>query len=55
MPEKVSIFFGTIPVYKGKSVNDLDLEQLRKYLQESEITIRVSLDLGKDTATVWGM
>lgn len=53
-PEKVSIFFGTIPVYKGKPVNDLDLEQIRKYLKGSEITIRVSLGLGKDTATVWG-
>ncbi|GAC1390798.1 MAG: bifunctional glutamate N-acetyltransferase/amino-acid acetyltransferase ArgJ [Ktedonobacteraceae bacterium] len=53
-PEKVSIAFGAIPVYNGKSLGEDNLEQLKAYLQGSEIIIRVALGLGEASATVWG-
>lgn len=55
IPEKVSIAFGDLPVYQGEAVSQKDLlPQLRAYLQQSEVAIRVSLGLGENTATVWG-
>ncbi len=53
-PEKVSIAFGDILVYDGKSLGEDNLVQLKKYLQGPEIVIRVGLGLGEVSATVWG-
>ncbi len=53
-PEKVSIAFGDILVYDGKSLGEDNLEQLKAYLQGKEIVIRVGLGLGEAEATVWG-
>ncbi len=53
-PEKVSIAFGDILVYDGKSLGEDNLKQLKAYLQGAEIVIRVGLGLGEATATVWG-
>jgi len=53
-PEKVSIAFGDILVYEGKSLGEDNLKQLKAYLQGAEIVIRVGLGLGEATATVWG-
>ncbi len=54
MPEKVSIAFGDILVYNGKSLGEDNLVQLKAYLQGAEIVIRVGLGLGEASATVWG-
>ena len=53
-PEKVSIAFGDILVYNGKSLGEDNLAQLEAYLQGSEIVIRVGLGLSEASATVWG-
>ncbi len=53
-PDKVSIAFGDILVYNGRSLGEDNLEQLKAYLQGSEIVIRVGLGLGEAHATVWG-
>ena len=53
-PEKVSIAFGDILVYDGKSLGEDNLAQLEAYLQGTEIVIRVGLGLGEASATVWG-
>ena len=53
-PEKVSIAFGDILVYDGKSLGEDNLAQLEAYLQGAEIVIRVGLGLGEASATVWG-
>jgi glutamate N-acetyltransferase/amino-acid N-acetyltransferase len=53
-PEKVSIAFGDLLVYEGHPLSQDNLPLLREYLKQSEVTIRVSLDLGDARATVWG-
>ena len=53
-PEKVSIAFGDLLVYEGKSLGEDNLAQLEAYLQGAEIVIRVGLGLGEASATVWG-
>ncbi len=54
VPEKVSIAFGDLPVYQGHALGQEHLAQLKAYLQNAEVTIRVSLGLGTASATVWG-
>ncbi len=54
IPEKVSIAFGDLLVYQGRAMGQENLPQLRAYLQQSEVVIRVSLGLGNAEATVWG-
>lgn len=54
MPEKVSIAFGNILVYDGRSLGEDNLAQLEAYLQGAEIVICVGLGLGDASATVWG-
>ncbi|HEY4034856.1 MAG TPA: bifunctional glutamate N-acetyltransferase/amino-acid acetyltransferase ArgJ [Ktedonobacteraceae bacterium] len=53
-PEKVSIAFGDLLVYQGRALGKENLAQLKAYLQNPEVTIRVSLGLGDARATVWG-
>lgn len=54
VPEKVSIAFGDLPVYDGRSLREGNLEQLEAYLQGPEVAIQVGLGLGNAKATVWG-
>jgi len=53
-PAKVIIRFGDTAVFKKGSPVDCDLEVLRKYLGQSEVTISVDLGIGKAAARVWG-
>jgi glutamate N-acetyltransferase / amino-acid N-acetyltransferase len=53
-PAKVTIRFGDTAVFKKGSPVDCDLEVLRKYLGQSEVTISVDLGIGKAAARVWG-
>jgi glutamate N-acetyltransferase/amino-acid N-acetyltransferase len=53
-PEHVSIVFGDLLVYQGHALGEENLASLRAYLKQPEIVIRVSLGLGKASATVWG-
>jgi glutamate N-acetyltransferase/amino-acid N-acetyltransferase len=53
-PRKVTIRFGDTHVFKKGSPVDCDLEELRKYLGQSEVTISVDLSIGKASARVWG-
>jgi glutamate N-acetyltransferase/amino-acid N-acetyltransferase len=54
MPEKVSIAFGDLMVYQGQPLPQDRLPELKRYLQQSEVAIRVSLGLGTSSTTVWG-
>jgi glutamate N-acetyltransferase / amino-acid N-acetyltransferase len=51
---KVTIRFGDTNVFKKGSPVDCDLEALRKYLGQSEVSISVDLGLSKASARVWG-
>jgi glutamate N-acetyltransferase/amino-acid N-acetyltransferase len=53
-PAKVTIRFGATPVFKRGSPVDCDLEALRGYLSQPEVTINIHLGLGKSSARVWG-
>ncbi len=54
VPEKVGIAFGDLPVYQGRALGEENLPQLKAYLDNSEVAIRVTLGLGDASATVWG-
>ena len=51
--EKVVIRFGTQEVYPTR-VDESGLAQLSQYMRGDDVTIHVSLNTGKATATVWG-
>jgi len=51
--EKVVIRFGTQEVYPTR-VDESGLAQLSQYMRGDDVTIHVSLNTGKSTATVWG-
>jgi glutamate N-acetyltransferase/amino-acid N-acetyltransferase len=53
-PSKVTIGFGDTNVFKKGSPVDCDLEALRRYLGQSEVSIAVDLGIGKASARVWG-
>ena len=53
-PAKVTIGFGATSVFKKGSPMDCDLEALRQYLRQSEVSIAVDLAIGKASARVWG-
>ena len=53
-PAKVTIRFGGTPVFRKGSPAHCDLEMLREYLGQPEISIGVDLGLGKIAARVWG-
>jgi len=53
-PGKVTIRFGATDVFKKGSPVPCDLEGLRKYLRQSEVTIIVELGVGRAAARVWG-
>jgi len=53
-PTKVTIRFGDTHVFKKGSPVDCDLEALRRYLGQSEVSIAVDLGIGKASARVWG-
>ena len=53
-PGKVTIRFGATAVFKKGSPVDCDLEALRQYLSQPEVSIGVELGIGKAAARVWG-
>lgn len=53
-PAKTTIGFGETAVFKKGAPVDCDLEALRKYLSQPEVSIGVDLGIGKATARVWG-
>jgi glutamate N-acetyltransferase/amino-acid N-acetyltransferase len=53
-PAKVTIRFGDTNVFKKGAPVDCDLEALRKYLSQGEVSIGVDLGIGKAAARVWG-
>ena len=53
-PGKVTIRFGATNVFKKGAPVDCDLEALRQYLGQSEVTLGVNLGIGKAGARVWG-
>jgi glutamate N-acetyltransferase/amino-acid N-acetyltransferase len=53
-PSKVTIRFGDTNVFKKGSPVDCDLEALRKYLGQPEVSIAVDLGIGKASTRVWG-
>jgi glutamate N-acetyltransferase / amino-acid N-acetyltransferase len=53
-PRKVTIGFGDTYVFKKGSPVDCDLEALRAYLGQKEVSISVDLGIGKASARVWG-
>jgi glutamate N-acetyltransferase/amino-acid N-acetyltransferase len=54
LPEKVSIAFGNLLVYAGHPLERVSLAQVQAYLRNLEISVHVSLGLGRAGATVWG-
>jgi glutamate N-acetyltransferase/amino-acid N-acetyltransferase len=53
-PAKITVRFGDTRVFRKGAPADCDLEALRKYLGQPEVTIGVDLGLGKSAARVWG-
>jgi glutamate N-acetyltransferase/amino-acid N-acetyltransferase len=53
-PAKVTIRFGATNVFKKGAPVDCDLEALRQYLGQPEVTLGVNLGIGKAAARVWG-
>ena len=53
-PAKVTIRFDDTNVFRKGSPVDCDLEVLKKYLGQAEVTITVELGIGKASARVWG-
>jgi glutamate N-acetyltransferase / amino-acid N-acetyltransferase len=53
-PAKVTIRFGDTSVFKKGAPVDCDLEALRQYLGQPEVTLGVNLGIGKAAARVWG-
>lgn len=53
-PAKVTIRFGDTPVFKKGVPVDCNLEALRAYLSQKEVSINVNLGVGKAAARVWG-
>jgi glutamate N-acetyltransferase/amino-acid N-acetyltransferase len=53
-PAKVTIDFGGTAVFKKGSPVDCNLEELRSYLSQAEVSIGVALGIGRASARVWG-
>jgi glutamate N-acetyltransferase/amino-acid N-acetyltransferase len=53
-PAKVTIRFGDTDVFRKGSPIPCDLEGLRQYLSQSEVSIGVDLGISKAAARVWG-
>jgi glutamate N-acetyltransferase/amino-acid N-acetyltransferase len=53
-PGRVTIRFGTTPVFRKGSPVQCDLDALRTYLAQPEVSIGTDLGIGKAAARVWG-
>jgi glutamate N-acetyltransferase / amino-acid N-acetyltransferase len=53
-PRKVAIRFGDTDVFRKGTPVACDLEALRQYLSQAEVSIGVDLGIGKAAAQVWG-
>jgi len=52
--ETISLSMGTFAIVEKGVINSFSREELKKYLQQKEITINISLGLGEESATGWG-
>ena len=53
-PKRVTVRFGATKVFERGAPVDCDLDALRAYLGQGEVTIGVHLGIGKAKARVWG-
>lgn len=53
-PAKVTVGFGNTQVFRKGSPVDCDLETLRQYLGQPDVTIAVDLGIGRASSRVWG-
>ena len=53
-PAKITVRFGDTAVFKKGAPVDCDLDALRAYLGQKEVSINVHLGIGKASARVWG-
>jgi len=53
-PGKVTIRFGDTSVFRKGAPVECDLDALRRYLNQAEVTIAVDLGIGKAAARIWG-
>jgi glutamate N-acetyltransferase/amino-acid N-acetyltransferase len=53
-PARVAVSFGDTPVFKEGSPTQCDLDALRAYLNQDEVSIGVGLGIGTASARVWG-
>src|ERR1043166_6860990 len=53
-PEMVTIRFGQTEVFRQGTPLDCDLDALKSYLSQGEVTIDVDLGIGNAAARVWG-
>ena len=53
-PSKVTIRFGSTAVFRKGAPVACDLEALRSYLSQAEVTIDIELGIGNARARVWG-
>jgi len=53
-PAKLTIRFGAAAVFKKGAPAECDLEALRQYLSQAEVTIGIELGIGSARARVWG-
>ena len=53
-PAKITVGFGNTDVFRKGSPVDCDLDALRAYLGQKEVSINVNLGIGKASVRVWG-
>ncbi|TET87762.1 MAG: bifunctional glutamate N-acetyltransferase/amino-acid acetyltransferase ArgJ [Dehalococcoidia bacterium] len=53
-PSKIDLYLKDICLFKAGSSTGFDEEEARTVLSDSEVSIRVCLNLGKESATAWG-
>jgi glutamate N-acetyltransferase/amino-acid N-acetyltransferase len=54
VPAEISIYFGDLAVFEQGKPTENNLDELKNYLKNNEVIIRVSLGNGNMKATVWG-
>jgi glutamate N-acetyltransferase/amino-acid N-acetyltransferase len=53
-PSKIDLYLGDICLFKAGSPTSFDKEEARAVLSNSEVSFRICLNLGRESATAWG-
>ncbi len=53
-PSKIDLYLGDTCLFKAGSPTSFDKEEARAVLSNSEVSFKVCLNLGKESATAWG-